>query len=155
MIELGDEARDTLTGFTGIAVGYATHLYNCDRVGLKPRELKDGKPADNLWFDITSLELVAKNVVSVVPAEPVPFNMLDQVKDSLTSYEGVITGFIFWISGCTRATVQSRAMKDGHPVDDLSFPVQQLVLVQPTAEPVKRTGGGGPMKAPTAMRDPR
>ncbi len=31
-IELGDKVRDTVTGFTGIAIGRAKWLYGCDRI---------------------------------------------------------------------------------------------------------------------------
>jgi hypothetical protein len=50
-INLGDLARDTVTGFTGIVVATTDWLANCRRLTLQPRELKDGKPIEALTFD--------------------------------------------------------------------------------------------------------
>jgi hypothetical protein len=57
-IELGDEAKDAITGFTGVVVCDVKFLHGCRRLGLQPRELKDGKPLDYVTFDEPQLELV-------------------------------------------------------------------------------------------------
>ncbi len=52
MIELGQRARDKLTGFEGIAVARTTWLGGCVRVTLQPEKLKDdGQPAETVVFD--------------------------------------------------------------------------------------------------------
>jgi hypothetical protein len=62
MIELGNKVRDTLTGFTGIAVGRTTWLYGCTRIAIEPNKLgKDGKPAEPHWFDEQRIEVIAKS----------------------------------------------------------------------------------------------
>lgn len=66
MIELGDTARDTITGFKGVAIAEASFLYGCRRICLQPTDLKDGKPLDSIYFDEPQLELVKK------AKEPVP-----------------------------------------------------------------------------------
>lgn len=58
-IALGDTARDTITGFTGVVICIAQWLYGCRRLTLQPRELKqDGKPCDYVTFDEAQLEHV-------------------------------------------------------------------------------------------------
>lgn len=51
MITLGDTARDTITGFTGVVIADTKWLHGCRRLTLQPRELKDGKPVESMTFD--------------------------------------------------------------------------------------------------------
>lgn len=57
-INLGDTARDVITGFAGVVICEANWLHGCRRLTLQPRELKDGKPVDYLTFDEPQLERV-------------------------------------------------------------------------------------------------
>lgn len=59
-IELGDIVRDTITGFTGVAVAYTTWLNKCRRIGVQCCDLKDGKPVDLQTFDIEQLVIKRK-----------------------------------------------------------------------------------------------
>ncbi len=56
-MKLGDELKDTVTGFKGVAVSHHRYLNGCERFTLQPRELKDGKPVEPHTFDIEQLEL--------------------------------------------------------------------------------------------------
>lgn len=55
---LGDDVRDTITGYTGCVVSKTEWLNGCWRIGVQSRELKDGKPIDSCVFDVEQLELV-------------------------------------------------------------------------------------------------
>lgn len=57
-IGLGDKARDSITGLTGIVVARHEYLNGCVRLSVQPSELKDGKPVDCSCFDIEQMELV-------------------------------------------------------------------------------------------------
>ena len=46
-IDLGDVAKDTITGFEGVVVAQSKWLHGCVRMTLQPRELKEGKPLDH------------------------------------------------------------------------------------------------------------
>lgn len=59
-IQLGDVARDTITGMVGVVVADTKWLHGCRRLTLQPKELKDGKPVDSWSFDEPQLELVEK-----------------------------------------------------------------------------------------------
>ena len=63
-IELGDEVRDTITGFQGVVIGDTKWLHGCRRLTIQPKELKDGKPIDSLTFDEPQLVLVEPRVAS-------------------------------------------------------------------------------------------
>lgn len=58
-INLGDVAKDTITGFTGVVVAETKWLHGCVRLTLQPKELKDGKPIEGLTFDEPQLELIS------------------------------------------------------------------------------------------------
>ena len=44
-------------------------------------------------------------------------NLGDKVKDTITGHTGICTGIIIWLNGCRRIGIQSKAVKDGLPVD--------------------------------------
>jgi hypothetical protein len=64
-IELGDTAKDKVSGVQGVVVAITRYLTGCDRVAIQPREVKDGKPADWVNLDISQYELV-ENVPRIV-----------------------------------------------------------------------------------------
>ena len=51
MVKLGTKVKDSITGFSGIAVCRTEYLYGCVRIGIEPQELKDGKPVETHYFD--------------------------------------------------------------------------------------------------------
>lgn len=43
-INLGDKVKDSVTGFSGIAIGRTTWLHGCDRITVQPEGVdKQGK----------------------------------------------------------------------------------------------------------------
>jgi hypothetical protein len=60
MIELGDEVKDRVTGFKGIATGRAVFLYGCTRISVTPK-VKNGK-AESEWFDEAGIERIGPGV---------------------------------------------------------------------------------------------
>ena len=66
-INLGDRARDRISGFIGIVTGRSLYLVGCDHLQLSPETLSDkGDRRDSCWFDAPQLELVD---VGAVPPE--------------------------------------------------------------------------------------
>ncbi len=61
-IDLGDIARDQITGFQGVVIGITKWLHGCERMTIQPRELKDGLPIQPQSFDVPQLELISKAV---------------------------------------------------------------------------------------------
>lgn len=66
-INLGDEVKDTVTGFKGIATGRSTYLTGCNHICLQPKVGKDGKFPESRWFDEPMLEVVKKGKVKAKP----------------------------------------------------------------------------------------
>lgn len=58
-ITLGDQARDTVTGFQGAVMGITHYLTGCDQLLLVPTALsKDGDLREGHWFDLERVEAV-------------------------------------------------------------------------------------------------
>lgn len=60
-VELGDIARDTITGFEGVVISTTKWLNGCVRYAIQPQQLKDGKVIEPEWFDSQQVELVRTN----------------------------------------------------------------------------------------------
>ncbi len=59
MVKLGKEYKDSITGYSGIAVARTIYLYGCVRVMLVPTKLKDdGDFLPDCWFDEPQLASV-------------------------------------------------------------------------------------------------
>lgn len=69
----------------------------------------------------------------------------DVVKDSITGFQGVVVCISQWYHGCKRVTVQPTELKDGKPIDTVTFDEPQLILVESKQhKPLSRTGGPRP-----------
>lgn len=56
---LGRTYRDTITGFTGVAVGHVDYLTGCNQTLLAPRCTDPAKRNDAEWFDDQRLETIS------------------------------------------------------------------------------------------------
>lgn len=63
-IEMGDRAKDRITGLSGIVVARTEWLYGCTRITIQPEEFKDGKVPDNYTVDEAQCEVLARGAIS-------------------------------------------------------------------------------------------
>lgn len=61
-VELGDRAKDTISGFQGVVTAEYNYLNGCRRLQLNPETLHEGKPIDGFVFDEAQVEVVKKAV---------------------------------------------------------------------------------------------
>lgn len=62
-IEVGDTARDKVTGAEGIVVAKTHYLTSCDRISVQGKVGADGKIPEWISFDISVAELLEKETV--------------------------------------------------------------------------------------------
>ena len=62
-LKLGQEVRDTVTGFKGIAVTRTEFLQGCKRVEVQPKVNKDGTIPDVACFDEPQLEVIGDGIL--------------------------------------------------------------------------------------------
>lgn len=64
MIELGQEVKDMISGFKGIAVARHHYLQGCDRISVQPKADKDGKLDESTTFDEPQLIVIGKKKIT-------------------------------------------------------------------------------------------
>lgn len=70
VIQLGDLAKDRISGFVGICTGRGEYLYGCVQVLLAPQEVREGKVVESTWFDEDRCEVVkAKKMAKPATAD--------------------------------------------------------------------------------------
>lgn len=57
-INLGDRARDEITGYTGIATGKVSYITGCDQYQLSASINDRGDTPEARWFDETRLKVL-------------------------------------------------------------------------------------------------
>lgn len=63
MVNLGDKVKDTLSGFTGVAVSSHHYLHGCTRITVQPEVKEDGTLPETQTFDEPQLEVVVTEAV--------------------------------------------------------------------------------------------
>jgi hypothetical protein len=63
-MELGDAARDTITGFAGVLVGRAEYLTGCEQFLVEAKS-KDGDPPKSSWIDGDRLEVTKAGAAKI------------------------------------------------------------------------------------------
>ncbi len=61
-IQLGQKAKDKVTGFQGILVGRAEYLFGCTQYCMCPTVDSDGKVRDSQWFDEGRIEVIGEGI---------------------------------------------------------------------------------------------
>lgn len=141
-IRLGDLIQDTITGFKGIAESFATYLEGCEKWGIRPVELKDGKPKSAKYYEPGRVRLVKSRGVT-----PNPYHhnvkLGAKIKDTITSFEGIVTIKSEYCFGADRVGVECE-FKDNEWVDAQWFDACQLEILSPVEKKKteKVTGGG-------------
>ena len=62
-VTLGDEVKDKVSGFKGIAVCRHSYLNGCDRITVQPKSIKGLELPDERSFDEPQLDVTKKKVV--------------------------------------------------------------------------------------------
>lgn len=64
MVRLGDKVKDTVSGFSGIAVCKCSYLQGCNRIAIQaPVTKKNPKKLDWEYFDEPQLRVLQKKVI--------------------------------------------------------------------------------------------
>lgn len=62
MIELGQMARDKITGFEGILTGHADYLYGCDQYLITAVSKDGSSEPHSYWFDEGRIEVLGEGI---------------------------------------------------------------------------------------------
>lgn len=67
MVQLGDEVRDAVSGFLGVAISRTEYLNGCARISVQPPVGRDGKLPEYQTFDEPQLKIIKVRKVVVTP----------------------------------------------------------------------------------------
>ena len=56
--KMGDEVKDSITGFTGVATGICDYITGCRQICVQPPVKADGDFVGAKWFDDDRLEMI-------------------------------------------------------------------------------------------------
>lgn len=62
MIQLGQKAKDKITGFTGIITARTQYITGCDHYCLTPEVGRNGEQKDVAWFDEGRIQITGKGI---------------------------------------------------------------------------------------------
>ncbi|HSW13381.1 MAG TPA: hypothetical protein VLI06_11115 [Solimonas sp.] len=68
-IQLGDKAKDSVTGFEGVCTSRTEYISGCTRVGLQPPVGADGKMPDAGHFDEPMCVVLQGGAVPAMPSD--------------------------------------------------------------------------------------
>lgn len=155
MINLGQKAKDKVTGFEGTVVGRTEWLNGCYRFTLQPPIDKDGKHCSAETIDEPQLEVVGEGI----PHEETPrkhvIQLGQKVRDKITGFEGVAMARTSWLSKLDRIMIQPSVDKEGKHRDGHVFDEVHVEVVGETIPQTERQiGTGGPIPEPVRAADP-
>jgi hypothetical protein len=64
-VELGQEVKDSITGFFGLATGRVEYITGCNQVLVQPQCKPDGEYIENRWFDEDRLSVINGTVFAL------------------------------------------------------------------------------------------
>ena len=71
-LKFGKQARDKITGFTGILVARNTFIFGCDQWGIAPKISSEGKRLETEYFDDGRIEIIGDGInPSEVQSKPI------------------------------------------------------------------------------------
>ena len=151
-IQLGDKARDRLSGYTGILCSVTVELSGWTRFGIQPYDDTGKTFIDAYNVDWQSLEVIEKQVVPVIEPQELSVGNGDTVTDKVSGYHGVIVTKAVHSNGCTRFKVRSKDNlgQDGMPID-VWFEPSQLEIFETSTIEVEETSTGGPSMCDNSM----
>ena len=62
-IQLGDTVKDTITGFTGIAISRTEFIHSCNIIEVQPKIYDENIMTESFYFDEPGLEIVNKKPI--------------------------------------------------------------------------------------------
>ncbi len=128
--EIGDRAKDKITGYQGIVIGINDHAFGCKHIYLKKEGLnKEKKPDECESFDIQRIDVLAKKAVPYTP-RITHIKLGDEVKDQITGFKGITTAICHWQSGEIAISVQSQELYEGKPIGNQAFNDNQLIVIK-------------------------
>lgn len=143
-ILLGQKVKDIVSGLEGIVIIKAEYLHGSTRITVQP-PLHENKVPEAQYFDEPQLQVIdAKKVIDCKITQPI-VELGINVKDPISSLEGVAIGRSVHLNGCARILIAPTELDNdgkympGTWIDEPQVEVRKNKTVMPSS-----SGTGGP-----------
>lgn len=146
-VQLGDEVKDTISGFIGVVTTIGYHVSGCVRIGVRPKNPDNGRGDEEFFYED---QLVKRRSAEdeFDPVTETDFVIGERVQDSINGFEGVVTVINFSLMNTPRILIESTDEDESTWVDDVRVDsvvgkdyIERFNGVQETNE-VEATGSG-------------
>jgi hypothetical protein len=149
-IRLGSLVKDSITGFTGIAIGRTEFGYGCIHIRIQAKGLtKEGDPIPSQSFDDQRVEVIEQPIKSWVEPKESPIKLGNVVRDTLTGAIGVASARTVHLDGQATIIIEQPGLtQDGGPKSPLCVHASRVVVVDKRELAVSKFSlatSGGPM----------
>lgn len=155
MINLGNRVKHLYNGFEGVAIRRIEYLYGCAQISVDATKLsKDGTPIDIQVFDEQALETTEKAKKTFKVPKAV-FSLGSHVRDTLTGFEGVVTGRQVSLFEPPRVSISPQQLQESKPATSYLFEEARVELVKkdkPRVSQEHSARSGGPQVYPKCVR---
>lgn len=104
-LKLGQQMRDKVSGFTGIADARIEFMTGNVQYNLIRPVNKQGEPSDGLSFDQHQLESIKTVLEPIAPSSGGSIKLGQKVKDIVTGAQGIATLRTTFLNGCVYVSV--------------------------------------------------
>jgi len=63
--ELGQQAKDRITGISGTITGYCHYITGCDQACIQPKATKDSSYIEGRWFDVNRVDKIKGQKIEI------------------------------------------------------------------------------------------
>jgi hypothetical protein len=144
---LGITAKDPITGYQGIIIGRAHHLFGCSQYGIASRDLdSSGQVRKTEWFDEARIEVVGDGTRTVEEVQENEFAKIfgisigKKVRDKVTGIVGITTYALEYLYGSNQYAVDPGIDKEGKIQDSYSYDEGRLEVIDEGVKPAEVTG---------------
>ncbi len=155
-IKLGSLVKDSITGFTGIAIGRTEFGFGCIHIRIQAQGLtKEGDPIPVHSFDDQRVEVLEKPTKSWPDPKRTATRLGNVVRDTLSGAVGVASGITTDLSGQVNVIIEQPGLtQDGEPKSPLYIDADRVVVVDKRELKVSEYStatSGGPMARGAGM----
>jgi len=139
---LGDQVKDSITGFTGIIRARTVGLEAVSTYAVQDTTSLEGDSLKWKWIDGPLLKLVKKEKIKPTK-DPDPFvvELGDEIKDVISKKKGIVVRITQYLTGCNRYEVIERNEMTKDTINLEEYRVKLSKKAAINSEKEEKTGG--------------
>jgi hypothetical protein len=130
-VKLGSLVKDTITGFTGYALGRIEFGYGCIHIRVQTQSLtKDGEPVPQQTFDEQRIEVLKQPKKAWPQPKVTSIELGDLVRDTVTGAVGIASAKNFSLDGEVSILIEQVGLRDDFSPKPPLYAAADRVVVQ-------------------------